>query len=324
MTFKIGTSQLTARYNNLKSTTYLFENLSGEEQKLTLEYPLVKGWRLLEPKKADKKNKDLFRFELTVPKKKTVKFAMLEEAPQLDQLALSAFKGKDPKYAVAAGITVKPVAKTSPAKLVDVKIVKGKFRLSHKTTETLIYYVQNASDQKRTFTLDHIIRPDWSLVDKKGARRRGPDVFRYQLDVPAKKTGLQKIVEEKITLDKKLSVKEADVTVLEKYRSSLVANKNVKTALAQAIKLYRSRRMSEREITKADAEYQRIYKDQARLRDNLKVIPMNAPQHKKFLDKFVTQETQIEDLQSRMRRLQAALEKQNKEYDAYVRALSAE
>ena len=66
-----------------------------------------------------------------------------------------------------------------------------------------------------------------------------------------------------------------------------------------------------------------LNKDQARLRDNLKIIPMNSEPYKKFLEKFVTQEMQIENLQQRVSELQASQEKQTKEYEEYVTTLNA-
>ncbi len=65
-------------------------------------------------------------------------------------------------------------------------------------------------------------------------------------------------------------------------------------------------------------------KDQARLRENLKIIPMTSEHYKQFLEKFVNQETRIDTFQTQIQQLQAALQTQERAYEAFVTTLTAE
>jgi hypothetical protein len=65
-------------------------------------------------------------------------------------------------------------------------------------------------------------------------------------------------------------------------------------------------------------------KDQARLRENIRIIPMDSAHYKTFLEKFVGQETRIETLQKQVQELQAALQTREHDYEVFVTTLKAE
>jgi hypothetical protein len=323
MKLKIGGEQLTAAYQSLKTTSLLFENQLPRDRVLTFEYPIVKEWTLLSPTKAKEESKDLLRFELKLPKDKSAKFEMVEKQPRVDPVALTTAPNRPPFYAVVAGIEMKPEVKISPKELVGVQVVKGVLHVRHKTAETRTYYVRNAPDQERIFTIDQMIRPDWSLIDPQGKKHKGPGFYHYELKVGAGKTGVQESIAEKIDLQDKRLLKDESPAVLTEYLNSAAPSAAVKEALAKTIKLHEARKETERKIADTDKQLTGLDKDQARLRENLRIIPMNSDPYKRFLDKFVTQETRIEALQQELAQLQATLEKQTREFNQYVTTLTA-
>src|SRR5262249_32611153 len=111
--------------------------------------------------------------------------------------------------------------------------------------------------------------------------------------------------------------------VLTEYVISPASSAEVKQALGKTIKLHEARKETDRKIADAEKQLSALDKDQARLRENLRIIPMNSDPYKRFLDKFVSQETRIEALQQSLAQLQATLEKQTKEFDQYVTTLNA-
>ena len=58
--------------------------------------------------------------------------------------------------------------------------------------------------------------------------------------------------------------------------------------------------------------------DQARLRANLKEMPATAAAYKRYLKKFDDQETQIEDYQAKIKKLQGVEFEQKKEFEDYL------
>ena len=61
-----------------------------------------------------------------------------------------------------------------------------------------------------------------------------------------------------------------------------------------------------------------------RLRANLKELPSTAAAYKRYLEKFDAQETQIEQYQADIKKLQGVEFKQQKELEGYLANFSAE
>jgi hypothetical protein len=67
-----------------------------------------------------------------------------------------------------------------------------------------------------------------------------------------------------------------------------------------------------------------LTEDQARVRENLKIVPQTSDVYKDFLKKFVAQEGQIDELQLAIRTSDAQVQKLQKEYDTFVTGLTVQ
>ena len=67
-----------------------------------------------------------------------------------------------------------------------------------------------------------------------------------------------------------------------------------------------------------------ITEDQVRLRSNFERLPPSSAAYKRYLEKFDTQETEIERLQADIKKLQEAEKGQQKEYETFLAALTVE
>ena len=67
-----------------------------------------------------------------------------------------------------------------------------------------------------------------------------------------------------------------------------------------------------------------LTEDQARMRENLNIIPQSSEHFKKFLEKFVGQETQIEGLQKQLREVQTSVQQSQRDYEVFIANLNAE
>ena len=79
-----------------------------------------------------------------------------------------------------------------------------------------------------------------------------------------------------------------------------------------------------REIQEQERQLKTITDDQARLRANLREMPTTAAAYKRYLEKFDTQETQIEKYQADIKKLQGTQHNQQKEFDDFLANFSAE
>jgi len=103
-----------------------------------------------------------------------------------------------------------------------------------------------------------------------------------------------------------------------------VVSKKVKDGLQKAIDLRWATTRTQREIAELEKQLKVIVDDQVRLRANLKEMPATADAYKRYLKKFDDQETQIEDFQAKIKKLQGTEHSQKKEFDDFLASFSAE
>ena len=71
-------------------------------------------------------------------------------------------------------------------------------------------------------------------------------------------------------------------------------------------------------------ELNEITTDQERLRANLKIVPQTSAAYKRYLDKFDTQETEIERLRTQVKQLQADVKAQQAAYEKFLAELTVD
>jgi hypothetical protein len=322
MNFKIGESQLAARYKLRQTKTYTIKNRSTHDRTVLIEHPIRDDWKLIDPKKPSEKTRDHYRFTVQVAAGKVETYDVVEEQARLDTFALTG--GNPPFYAIGLGIEVKQALHRHEEKLVKLKIQKGIVVPTWKIQESKAYYVQNLSDQDRDFIVDHVIRPDWVRIGDKDAKQAGPGVFRFNLAVAKGKTGSQDIQEEKIYTDKGKGLKDLTETKIREYINNPATSDPVKASLVKALDLASKAADTAKQLAVVEKQLDLLSKDQARLRENLKIIPTTSEHYKKFLEKFVGQETRIETLQNQIAQLQATLQTQERDYEVFITTLNVE
>jgi chromosome segregation ATPase len=79
----------------------------------------------------------------------------------------------------------------------------------------------------------------------------------------------------------------------------------MKKGLHRAMELRWAVEKTKREVAELKKQHDAIVEDQKRLRANLREMPSTAKAYKRYLDKFDQQETDIERLQSDLKKLEA-------------------
>jgi hypothetical protein len=224
-------------------------------------------------------------------------------------------------YAVDLGTEIKVEEKAEPARLVAVKIVKGVFELNSKTRETKTYLIRNRSSHDRVVLIEHPVRATWKLLEKPIETSR--DVYRFEVKVPANQFQRQVVTEEHggLRTDALLDKNSDEFRLL---LADWPLSPQMKEALNKASEMYRRLRVASGEIGRLQEELKVILEDQGRLRQDLKIVPANSAVHKRYLDKFDKQETQIEKLQEDVKKQLEHQQKQRKEYEDFLAGLNVE
>jgi septal ring factor EnvC (AmiA/AmiB activator) len=167
------------------------------------------------------------------------------------------------------------------------------------------------------------VRNEFKLVDTDKPAETASDFYRFQVKVAPGKTETLTVTEEQV-LNQTVTLASSADEQLRFFMNQTVVSKKVKDGLQKAIDLRWATAKTQREIAELAKQLKVIVDDQVRLRANLKEMPATADAYKRYLKKFDDQETQIEDFQARIKKLQDTEHEQQKEFDDFLAGFSAE
>jgi hypothetical protein len=322
MHLKLATENLSGRFTLRHTKRYIIKNRAEHDRTMVIEHAIHDGRKLIEPAKGEK-TADHYRFTVPVPADKTVIFEVVEEQERYEDVAPT-HTAEQPLFGSVLGISVKLVLDKSEEKLVGLKLLKGQAIPQFRVRESRTYAMQNLSDLDRTLTVDHVVRPDWTVIGEKGDPEvRGPEVHRFKLSVPKGKTKAHALVEEK-TVERPQPLAEVAESQLRVFLASPTLTAEVRAGLTKVVAASEKLAATRKEVADLETTLNRKNKEQERMRENLKIIPMSSEHYKKFLDRFVTQEDELERLQRQLTELQADFARQQTEYQGLVTTLSKE
>jgi hypothetical protein len=226
-------------------------------------------------------------------------------------------------YAVDLGTEVEPVVENPKHTLTKVKVVKGILHSTTRVVESKTYKVNNRSTTDRTLLIEHPFRADFKLTSKEEPAERARDVYRFQVKVPAGKGASQTVTEERDTLAQ-VVLTNGDDNTIRFFIQSNVTSKAAQEALKKALELKGKVDLTGQELAHQNQQLADIERDQARIRQNLKETPPTAEAYKKYLTKLDSQETEVDKLRERIKKLQADQLQQRKDYEGYLANLDVE
>jgi hypothetical protein len=226
-------------------------------------------------------------------------------------------------YAIDLGTEMEATPQESNGKLTKVNLQKGILYSTTKIHEGKTYKAKNRSSEDRLLVIEHPYRPEFVLVSKDKPSERARDVYRFELKVPAGKTGSMEVVEER-DLIQTVQLTNSDDPTMRFFLSQAVSSDQVKAALQKAIDLKTAHAKTHQDLAKLQQQLKEITDDQTRLRANVKELPSTSPVYKKYLDKFEKQESEIEELQASIKKLQETELKQRQDYETYLSALDVD
>jgi hypothetical protein len=226
-------------------------------------------------------------------------------------------------FAIDQGVEIKAEHAASTEKLIAVKVEKGVMYVTHKLRETKCYQVKNRSPQDRDLIIEHPIRDEWKLVAPEKANETSRDVYRFDQAVAAGKTAKLDVVEERSRTNV-AGLAATDDQMIRVFLAGSVASDKLKEALNKALAFKAELATTRRDLTQVQNRLKAITEDQTRLRANLANVPPTSAAYKRYLEKFDTQETEIEKLQKSIEDKQDAERAQQGAYDSYLAGLTVE
>jgi hypothetical protein len=225
-------------------------------------------------------------------------------------------------YAVDLGTEVNPVPSSDSGRVLSIKAVKGIITTTVKNRQIKTYQIKNRNDAERTVLIEHPVNNAFTLVGDK-PKETASDFYRFEVKVPAGATKTQVVTEERDD-QSSVAISNSGDEQIRWFISQKVASKKVQDGLKQAMALRWAVAKTTSEINELQRQLNTITQDQARLRANLKEMPSTAKAYKRYLEKFDTQESQIEKYQADIKKLQTTQHNQQKEFDDFLANFSAE
>ncbi len=226
-------------------------------------------------------------------------------------------------YAIDLGTEVETHLDRAPEPVTAVKIYKGILHTTRKITENKVYNLKNRSEQDRVVLLEHPIRHQFKITSKQKPVETARDVYRFEVKLPAGQSAKEVITEEFDQVTQIALTNSDDQSV--RYLLTLpVPSPKVREALEKSLAYKAKLSATQIDLQQQERQLKTITDDQARLRANLKEMPPTAAAYKRYLEKFDTQESEIERFQAQIKKLQDTEVQQRKENENYLANLTLE
>jgi hypothetical protein len=206
-------------------------------------------------------------------------------------------------FAVDLGTRVDPRYGSHSERITLVTIRDGVMIHHYKQRATKTYTIENIEDKVKTVVVEHPIRRGWNLIRPETPREKTDEVYRFEVEAPAKKTVKLEVVEEhpgtRTFQLRSLSDDQIALFLRQKY-----IDEATRAVLKKIVDLQAQIRDLQRENAELRTERDRIFKDQQRLRENLKSLG-EGDMERNLRSRYITQWDRQED---RLQALRKSLE----------------
>jgi hypothetical protein len=315
--------QLNVQFDKRHIRKYLIRNRSKEERRVVLDHPIRAGLRLDRDAKPIETTHSRYRFLVEAAADKTTSFAVAEEESCTSAHSFQkriGEKGEEIRDATTnLNIQVETIRREATPELAGVRIEKGAILVTTHARQETAYRVDHGTGQKLQVAILYNTQPGRVVDGGKKVFDNGT-LYRFEFEIPGK-IG-QQIVRER--WDETQAASTLSEEKLAQFQDSPVVSARVKAALREMSE----RRAALARVTEDTAELQRKQKaitdEQVRLRANIERVPKESAAYKRFLDKFDTQETELEKLHTSIETQLAEEKRLRLAFDVYLKKLNVD
>lgn len=203
---------------------------------------------------------------------------------------------------------------------VAIKILNGSLIRTVKSIFEQTYTITNRDDTERTVVLEQPKRADWKLIVPSEPDETTDSLYRIAVRVPAGDNAEQKVRFEQIR-DQSIALRDLNLRQVGVYLRGRDLSPALRTALEQIRDQLSKIARLEDQLREANDQVRDNEAQQARSRENLKVLDRNTDAYARQLRKFDAYETEIEQGRARARELEAALSEQRAQLQQLIRNL---
>jgi hypothetical protein len=201
------------------------------------------------------------------------------------------------------------------------RVDRGVLAVTRKEVYTHKYRVENKSANDKTLLLEHRKNAGRDPVVTPKPVEETEEMYRFKEKLAGGASRTIQVKEE-VVLDQTLDLRQIDTGNLLYYSNSAEIPEKVRKALDEAIQMRHAVADLERRIKSKETELAKFPADQARIRENMKVVDKSSDYYSDLLKRLRTQEGQIEQLNTDLLKLRADLEGQQKKLQDYLEGLT--
>jgi hypothetical protein len=226
-------------------------------------------------------------------------------------------------YAMDLKVEVEPISNIHSPELTSVKISKGTLIATRKAVEEKTYNVKNRDQKKKIVLIEHPFREGWELKQPSEPTERTRDVYRFTVAVDADKGGRLHVREER-PIQELVQLTDTGPDVIAYFIRAEKVSAKVKEALQKVFELRNKVSQTAAERGRKEQRVNEITQEQARIRENMKVLNQNSEVYKNYEKEFVQQDTDIKNIRKEIETIRATEARQQKDLNDYLLSLDIE
>jgi hypothetical protein len=223
-------------------------------------------------------------------------------------------------YAMDLKVEVEAVNNTHNPELTSVKIQKGTLIATRKAVEEVTYNVKNRDQKKKIVLIEHPYREGWELKQPSEPSERTRDVYRFTVPVDPEK-GNRLHVQEERPIQELVQLVDTGPDVVAYFLKAEKVSPKVKEALQRVVELRNKVSQTVAERGRKEQRVNEITQEQARIRENMKVLNQNSEVYKNYEKEFVQQDADIKAVRKEIETLRATEAKQQKDLTDFLLSL---
>lgn len=229
-------------------------------------------------------------------------------------------------YAVDLGVKVSTSRDSERRNVHHVSIIDGTLYAYYKEIDIKKYTITNKTVHPKKVIIEHPFRSGWKLVEPQRPLEETENYYRFGVDLEPQKTSEFIVREENVFYEiyvlTNLTPEDILVLIDKNYVSP-----EVKDVFNKIIELKRRIIQLNKGISEKEKHRQEIFKDQERIRENLKALK-DTPAEKKlaedYVNKLTMQEGELKTIQQEIETLKTEKEKYQRELDDVITEVSFE
>jgi hypothetical protein len=226
-------------------------------------------------------------------------------------------------YAVDLGTEVSTTTGSERQRVERVQINRGILHMYAKTVEKKTYKIRNNNDSARTIVLEHPVRSGWKLISA-NPEETSANYYRFQISLNPSSTK-EYTVQEEAPLESSFSVS----SITPEQIVLWVRERSIDPEIEKALQIIAKKKSEVSDLAQKtgalDRERDDIFKDQARVRDNLQRLrqtPEEATLRQRYIRQLDSQENRLETIRKEREKLEASRAAAQKQLDELIEKLS--